>query len=451
MSDPLFLSIDELGAAYRNGTLSPVAVTRLALDRIAASDKALNAFITILDKRALEKAKTAEAELRSGKDRGSLHGVPVGIKDLVEMEGVPTTFSSRAGSPKQGKADATVIRNLEAAGAVIIGKTNLLEYAYGAVHPEFGQTNNPWNPKLTSGGSSGGSAAGVAVGMCYAALGTDTGGSIRIPASYCGCVGLKPTYGLVPLDGVQALSWSLDHVGPLARSCADAAIFLAGLTGKPHAVTQAKIQGMRLGVMQHEGAEQWLQPEVTARFDEAVKILEKAGAKIETVSIPDLSLASDAVLAMIGPEAAIVHQDLVAREPEKFGEITRMQIEAGFAIPGTAYVRAQLLQQELKRRFAALFDRIDAILSPAVPWVAPAEDPPLNDDSGPGEMLYSGLYNLTGLPALVLPMGLAGQGLPIGLQIVTPWGEDDLALSIGTVVEAGIGPLRPNVSSLARS
>ncbi|HVY98051.1 MAG TPA: amidase [Dongiaceae bacterium] len=450
MTDPLFLSIGALGAAYRSGALSPVAVTSQALDRIAACDKALNAFIAVLAERAMDRAKAAEAELRAGKDRGPLHGVPVGIKDLVEMAGVPTTFSSRAGSPRQGRADAAVIRHLEAAGAIVIGKTNLLEYAYGAVHPDFGQTNNPWNPALTSGGSSGGSAAAVAAGMCYAALGTDTGGSIRIPASYCGCVGLKPTYGLVPLDGVQALSWSLDHAGPLARSCADAALFLEGLTGRPHPVAAPKLQGMRLGVMQHEGAEKWLQPEVVARFEEAVKILEKAGAGIETVSIPDLALASDAVLAMIGPEASIVHQALIAREPEKFGPITRMQIEAGFAIPATAYARAQLLQQELKRRFAALFDRIDAILSPAVPWVAPAEDPPLNDDSGPGEMLYSGLYNLTGLPALVLPMGIAGQGLPAGLQIVTPWGADDLAFSIGTVLERAVGPLRPDLARLSR-
>jgi aspartyl-tRNA(Asn)/glutamyl-tRNA(Gln) amidotransferase subunit A len=449
MSDPLFLSIAELGAGYRAGKLSPVEITRQSLDRIAACDKALNAFITVLDQRALEHARIAEAELRSGKDRGPLHGVPVAIKDLVEMAGVPTTFSSKAGSPKQGKADAAVIRNLEAAGAVIVGKTNLLEYAYGAVHPDFGQTNNPWNPKLTSGGSSGGSAAGVTVGMCYAALGTDTGGSIRIPASYCGCVGLKPTYGLVPLDGVQALSWSLDHVGPLARSCADAALFLEGLTGKPHRLAAPRLGDMRLAVMRHEGEEKWLQPEVTARFNEAVGILEKSGAKIERVTIPDLALASDAVLAMIGPEAAIVHKDLLDREPEGFGEITRQQIEAGFAIPGTAYVRAQLLQQELKRRFAALFERFDAVLSPAVPWVSPAEDPPLNDDSGPGEMLYSGVYNLTGLPALVLPMGLATDRLPIGLQIVTPWGEDDLAFSIGTVVEPAIGPLRPDVAALA--
>ena len=448
MTDPLFLSIGALGAAYRNGKLSPVEVTRQSLKRIAAYDQALNAFITVLEGRALARAIAAESDLRAGKDRGPLHGVPVAIKDLVEMAGVPTTFSSRAGSPRQGKVDAAVIRHLEAAGAVIIGKTNLLEYAYGAVHPEFGQTNNPWNPKLTSGGSSGGSAAGVASGMCFAALGTDTGGSIRIPASYCGCVGLKPTFGLVPLEGVQPLSWSLDHVGPLARSCADAGLFLSGLTGNPHPVRAPDLKGRRFGIMQHEGAETWLQPGVVARFDDAVKILERAGVKIETVSMPDLALGSDAVLAMIGPEASIVHQDLIRREPEKFGEITRMQIEAGFAIPGTAYVRAQLLQQELKRRFATLFERVDAILSPAVPWVAPAEDPPLNDDSGPGEMLYSGVYNLVGLPALALPMGIADEGLPAGLQIVAPWGADDLALSIGTVVEASIGPLHPDLAKL---
>ena len=450
MTDPLFLSIAELGAAYRSGALSPVAVTRLALERIAACDEALNAFITVLGDRALAKAATAEAELRAGQDRGPLHGVPVAIKDLVEMAGVPTTFSSRAGSPREGRVDAPVIRNLEAAGAVILGKTNLLEYAYGAVHPDFGQTNNPWNPARTSGGSSGGSAAAVTAGMCAAALGTDTGGSIRIPASYCGCVGLKPTYGLVELDGVQPLSWSLDHVGPLARSCADASLFLGGLTGEPLTLAAPQMEGLRLGIMQHEGADRWLEPGVVARFDAAVKILERAGARIEVVSIPDISLASDAVLALIGPEASLVHQDLIASEPEKFGVITRMQIEAGFAVPGVAYVRAQLLQQELKRRFAALFDRVDAVISPAVPWVAPAEDPPLNDDSGPGEMLYSGLYNLVGLPALVLPMGLAGDGLPAGLQIVTPWGADALALSIGTVVETAIAPLRPDIAKLKR-
>ena len=200
-------------------------------------DGKLNSFITVLGERSLERAATAERELRAGQDRGPLHGVPIAIKDLVDMAGVPTTFASRAGSPKHPTEDAPVIRRLEAAGAVILGKTNLLEYAYGAVHPDFGQTNNPWDPTRTSGGSSGGSAAAVGAGLCFAALGTDTGGSIRIPAAYCGVVGLKPSFGLVDTTGVQALSWSLDHVGPLARSCGDAALLLEGMTGQRYPMT----------------------------------------------------------------------------------------------------------------------------------------------------------------------------------------------------------------------
>ena len=273
MTDPLFLSIPELGAAYRSGTLSPVAVTRQALERIAKRDGKLNSFITVLGERSLDRAATAERELRAGQDRGALHGVPIAIKDLVDMAGVPTTFASRAGSPKHPAEDAPVIRRLEAAGAVILGKTNLLEYAYGAVHPDFGQTNNPWDPTRTSGGSSGGSAAAIGAGLCFAALGTDTGGSIRIPAAYCGVVGLKPSFGLIDTTGVQALSWSLDHVAPLARSCGDAALLLEGMTGQRYPMTPPDLKRLRFGVVRHEGAEKFLEPEVTARFEEVLEKL----------------------------------------------------------------------------------------------------------------------------------------------------------------------------------
>ena len=235
MPDPAiaFASIAAIGARYRDGSLSPVEVTGLCLERIAAHDPELNAFLSVLNREpALEQAATAEAELRSGRDRGPLHGVPVAIKDLMAMAGVPTKFGSDPIFQEVPERDAAIVRHLRAAGAVIVGKTNLLEFAYGAVNPRVGQTNNPWNLERTSGGSSGGSAAAVAAGLCYAAVGTDTAGSIRIPAAYCGVAGLKPTYGLVDLDGVSLLSWSLDHAGPIARSCADAAAMLAGLTGQ---------------------------------------------------------------------------------------------------------------------------------------------------------------------------------------------------------------------------
>src|SRR5688572_4096840 len=195
-----FSSIATLGAGYRNGSLSPVEVVRGLLDRIAKLDPTLNSFITVLEAESLVQAESAARELKAGHDRGPLHGVPVAIKDLIDMAGVPTTFASRAGSPRLAEIDAVLVRSLKEAGAIVLGKTNLLEYAYGAVHPDFGQTNNPWDPRRTSGGSSGGSAAAVAAGLCFAAVGTDTGGSIRIPAAYCGVAGIKPTYGRVGVD-----------------------------------------------------------------------------------------------------------------------------------------------------------------------------------------------------------------------------------------------------------
>jgi aspartyl-tRNA(Asn)/glutamyl-tRNA(Gln) amidotransferase subunit A len=450
LSEVLFLSIAELGAAYRSGTLSPVEVVRQSLDRIAKLDSRLNSFITVLGDRALARAAEAERELAAGRYRGPLHGVPIAIKDLVAMAGVPTTFASRAGSPQHPTSDASVIRRLEDAGAVILGKTNLLEYAYGAVHPEFGQTNNPWNLGRTSGGSSGGSAAAVAAGLCFAALGTDTGGSIRIPAAYCGVAGLKPTYGLVAVDGVQALSWSLDHVGPIARSSADAARLLEGMTGRPCNATPADLRGLRLGVMRHPGESKFLEPEVKERFSAVLDRLIAAGAMVKPVEIGGLDRANDAVLTMIEPEASIVHRDLIKSEPEKFAEITRRQIEHGFAVPATAYVEAQRVRHDLQQRYRALFAEVDAILSPSVPWVAPAEDPALEADGGAGEMLYSGVYNLVGLPALSVPMGVGAANLPIGLQIVTAWHRDDLALSIGSAMEPLMGIRHTEPPALAR-
>jgi len=437
MTEPAhFHSIAEVAARYRAGSLSPVAVTRQALDRIAALDSVLNSFITVCADEAVAQAAAAERELAAGHDRGPLQGVPVAIKDLIDVAGVPTTNASRADSPRRPTADAALVRRLKEAGAVILGKTNLLEYAYGAVHPDFGQTNNPWDPKRTSGGSSGGSAAAVAAGFCFGAVGTDTGGSIRIPAAYCGAVGLKPTYGLVDLDGVQALSWSLDHAGPLARSCGDAGLLLEAMSGRRCRPAPLPLAGLRVGVMAHPGAERYLQPDVVAATTEVREQLRARGAAVREVAVPDLELAADALMAILCPEASVVHQRRIAEQPDGFGETTRLQIEAGFAVPATAYVRAQQFRRELVARFRGLFAEVDALLSPAVPWVAPAADPALNDEAGAGEMLYSAVHNLVGLPAASVPCGLSSERLPMGLQVVGPWGDDERVLSIGAAIEA---------------
>ena len=298
MTDAAFASIAATAARYRDGSLSPVAATRLCLERIAAHDAALNAFSTVLGDAALEQAERAAQELRSGHDRGPLHGIPVAVKDLVAMAGVPTGFGSHPVFRVQPDRDAAMIGHLRAAGAVIVGKTNLLEFAYGAVNPGVGQTNNPWNLERTSGGSSGGSAAALAAGLCHAALGTDTGGSIRIPAAYCGIVGLKPTWGLVDLDGVSLLSWSLDHAGPLARSCADAAAMLAGLTGRSFAAEPVVLEGLRLGVIAAHRDAPVVTPGVRATFDAACLALRAAGAIVEDVAPRGLEHTARALAAL---------------------------------------------------------------------------------------------------------------------------------------------------------
>ena len=443
MSEIDFLSIAELGARYRKKALSPVEVTQRALARIKALDGTLNAFVTLMEKEALAQAAAAERELAKGIDHGALHGVPVAIKDLIAVAGAPTTFASRAGSPQHPTEDAVLVRNLRKAGAVLIGKTNLLEYAYGAVHPDYGQTNNPWDPRRTSGGSSGGSAAAVAAGLCFGAVGTDTGGSIRIPAAYCGVVGLKPSFGLVDLVGGQALSWSLDHAGPLARRVPAAARLLEGMTGRLFPAGLHGLKGLRIGVMDHPGESRFIQPAVKDRFEATLAVLEAGGAEIGPVSLPDLDHAADALLAILEPQASVIDQRLIAPGTQGFGEMTRLQIEAGFALPATAYIRAQQLQRALARRYSRLFTTVDAILSPSVPWVAPAEDPALGDDGGEGEMLYSAVYNLVGLPALSIFGGLSSERLPVGIQIVTRWRADDLAFSIGAALEARIPPVPP--------
>ncbi len=435
--DLLFAPIEAIAARYRQGTLSPLEITERTLARIEAHNPTLNAFVTVTADAALDAARQAEAELAAGLDRGRLHGIPIALKDLVETAGIRTTCGSRILADHVPSQDALIVRHLRAAGAVLVGKTNLLEFAYGIVHPDFGPTWNPHHPARTAGGSSGGSAAAVAAGLCYAAVGTDTGGSIRVPAAYCGVAGFKPTYDLVSLDGIFPLSWSLDHAGPIARSAADAALLLDGLLGRrPQPLHPAPLAGLRLGVLVAHRTGREMQGAVVEAFDAACAALASAGATLHDIAIPDLDLASGALLSVIAPEASAIHARWIAERPDDYAPLTRQQIELGFTIPAMVHVRAQQYRRHLTRRFLAAFEQVDAILSPTAPWVAPQEDPAVVGDEGTAEALRTAPYNLTGLPALTVNCGIGLDGLPIGLQIAAPPGRDALALGIGAAFEA---------------
>lgn len=426
-------SIPEIGRLLRSGQLSPVELTTLTLQRIEELDIQLNTFITVTHEKALEGARQAERELRSGLDRGPLHGVPVALKDLIDTAGIRTTCGSRILRDHIPEQDAPLGRNLEAAGAVLVGKTNLLEFAYGIVHPDYGQTNNPWDRTRTSGGSSGGSAAVVAAGLCFAAVGTDTGGSIRIPASYCGVAGFKPTYGRVSLEGVFPLSWSLDHAGPLARSSEDARLLLEGMLGKKVPAVDVDLKGLHFGVIQREGPE--VEPEVVRVFDAACRALQSAGAEVREVEIAGLELADAALLNVLFPEASLIHQRWIAERPEDYAPFTRTQIELGFTIPATVYLRAQQFRRYLTRQFLQALSTVDLLISPSVAWVAPHEDPAVAGQEGSAEGRRSAPHNLTGLPALSLNAGFGARGLPVGVQIIGKPNAEALVLGVGTALE----------------
>jgi aspartyl-tRNA(Asn)/glutamyl-tRNA(Gln) amidotransferase subunit A len=425
--------IVDIAASYRRKTLSPVEVVETHLERIERLNPTLNAFVTVTADSALEEARRAEAELFKGRDRGLMHGIPIALKDLVDTEGVRTTCGSRLRAAHIPAADAKIVRRLKDAGAISLGKTNMLEFAYGVVHPDFGPTLNPWNVGRTAGGSSGGSAAAVAAGLCCAAVGTDTGGSIRIPASYCGVAGFKPSYGLVDLDGVFPLSWSLDHVGPIARSSRDAAAFLEALTGHAFGASDG-LSGLRCGTDPAYLERTQVQPAVLEAFRLACDVFRSAGATIVEVRLADLERANDALLDLLLPEASMIHEDAFTNNEEGYAPGTREQLKQGFTVSATAYLRAQQFQKTLQSRFAEQFLSLESILMPTAPWVAPAEDPSVTGDEGDAEMHFTGPFNLLGLPALSVSCGV-NDGLPIGLQIVTGYQKDTQALSIGAAFE----------------
>ncbi len=427
-----FPEITTLAAQYRSGARTPVDVVQDALSRLAHLEPSLNAFADPMAAMALAQAEKATSDIVAGRPLGPLHGIPVAVKDLIDVSGVATGYGSRVLPPRMAERDATLVARLRAAGAIILGKTNLLEYAYGVAHPDVGQTNNPHDPSRTAGGSSGGSAAAVAAGIVPLAIGTDTGGSIRIPASYCGIVGIKPTFGLVPLDGVFPLAQSLDHAGILARRIGEAAIALAVISGQTMVV--APRLPRRVGLVRRHFSSTPTGKAVSDHVLKRIAHLEQAGVEVLDFDLPDLFQANAALMQILLPEAALIHERLYARNPGGYAPGTRAQIEAGFTTTAIDYLRAKAFQAALTAAVEQAFGTVDLLVSPSVPFVAPHEDPVIVDGED-SEMLASGFANLTGHPSLSLPCGMI-DGLPVGLQLTGALGQDAQLLAYAASIES---------------
>lgn len=451
-SDLAFATIEELAPLLAKKKVSPVELTQLYLTRIERLSQELNAFITVPVEEALAAARVAERELMRGKRRGPLHGIPVALKDNIWTKGIRTTAGSKILGEFVPDEDATLVRRLRKAGAVIIGKTNLHEFAYGATNenPHYGPTHNPWAHERISGGSSGGSTVAVCGGLCVAAIGTDTGGSIRVPAALCGIVGLKPTFGRISVHRVFPLAPTFDHVGPLTRSAADAALILEVLAGRdPLDPTSAakpvgkflsgkagKRRKLRLGWPKEHFWER-IQPDVQKLVEKAAKNLARGGS-IEEISVPTISAAVGAANLMSIAEARVVHEQagyFPARAAE-YGEDVRTRLAGATEITAVDYLKARATVERAKAEFAKALEQVDVIVAPTVAIVAPkigSETVRIGREEEPmrGALLrLTRPGNLTGLPNISLPAGLTSEGLPAGMQLIGRSFEEADLLSV---------------------
>ncbi len=440
--------------------------TEAALDLIERAQPALNAFITITAEQALADARVAGAELASGVSRGALHGVGVGIKDLIATEGVRTTAGSRILGQWVPKRDAAAVWMLRVAGAILVGKTNTHEFAFGTTNdnPHYGAVKNPWNPALTSGGSSGGSAAAVAAGLLDVALGTDTAGSIRIPAALCGAVGLKPTYGLISARGVVPLAPTLDTVGPLGRTVDDVAHAMAALVpeGVGYRVSGVEKQGaaghtlpptpytpslkdLTIGVPEHYVFDR-VDPEVERAVREALRAMEAAGATVRPLEIPELQNCGEVGLSIVRPEALAFHQRWYPSRAAYYGEDVARSLEAARDISAKEYLSARRRRRQIARALRRALQDVDLLAGPTVPILAfPNADayrPVLPGGELPRHALTRLTYpfSLSRLPAISVPCALSKAGLPIGLQLAAGPRREGQLLAAARAFEEVRGP-----------
>jgi aspartyl-tRNA(Asn)/glutamyl-tRNA(Gln) amidotransferase subunit A len=452
-TDPAFLSIRELGRLFRARKLSPVELTKHFLERIDRLNPELNTFLTVTSELALAQAKKAEAELfaprgrKSRHDRGPLHGIPISLKDNIYTAGIRTTAGAKFLKEFIPEQDAPVVSQLKAAGAIILGKTNLHEFAYGVTtnNPHYGPTRNPWDTARIPGGSSGGSAAAVAAGLCVASVGTDTGGSIRIPASLCGVVGFKPSLHCVSMEGVVPLSPTLDCIGPLAHSIEDAALLLDAILDQHKEKTSRRKQKFTLGIPK-EFFFDVLSEEVLAAYESALKKLRKAGCKVKEISIPLLNNTEDSGNNIAWAEATHYHQQMgwFPKNSAEYGEDVRARLEIGARVSATTYLEALALREKFIQQFhSTMLDAaVDALVVPSTPIAAPLigeENTVLHGKDHATRALLLRLNrpaNLAGVPAISIPCGLTPSGLPLGLQLIGPAKSEAALLQIGQLFES---------------
>ncbi|MFH8569174.1 amidase [Streptomyces sp. NPDC017993] len=447
---PFELTLTEAARAIRTGQLSPVELTTSVLARIDAVDGRLGAYVTVAADAALDAAVRAEREISERGPRGPLHGIPMGLKDLIDVQGLPTTASSNVRAGHVADHDSHVAALLKAAGAVLLGKTHTHEFAYGLTTP---QTSNAWDQGRIAGGSSGGSAVAVAAGAATFALGTDTGGSIRVPAALNGMVGFKPTYGLVSRHGVTSLSWSLDHVGPISRTVRDAALVLSATAGHdprdPASVSGqtpdfsggANLKGLKVGVPRNHYFEQ-VSPEVEEAVRRAIDRLAELGAELVDVEIPMARYIQAVQWGLMVPEATAYHERSLRATADLYAPDVRVLLEAGELTSAGDYLRAQRARTQMRDAWARMFDGIDVLAAPTVPMTAAKagqETVEWADGTKEGVsdsyVRLSAPANVTGAPALTLPVGHDAAGLPIGMQLMARPFRDATVLRVGRAYE----------------
>jgi len=438
-------TIAELARALRARELTALTVTERCLHAIAEQDRSLNAFITVLSDEAREQARQADTEIAAGRHRGPLHGVPISLKDLIDLEGTPTTAASRVRDGHKAAADATCVAQLREAGAIFIGKTNLHEFALGTTNEDsaFGPARHPFDPTRSPGGSSGGSAVSVLAGMAYASIGTDTGGSIRIPSAACGLVGLKPSIGDIPTDGVVPLSRTLDHVGPMCRSVEDAAIVYDALRGAPPRppAPAHPARGLRLGVLRGYFTA-LLDPEVESGIEQTYVRLREAGIELRSVNVIHANDIAAVYTFIVLAEAAVVHARTLEHHAGDYTSNVRLRLETGRYILAEDYVRALRGREVLIHEVDTAMDGLDGLLLPAL--AIPAIGMPTVRIGGSDEQVrgvtlrLTQLFSVTGHPAITIPCGLTASGLPIGLQVVGRRGRTSALLGLAQGVEPHI-------------